>query len=142
MEQPQPREAVMLACDLLVDDAAGDATLDLAMRSPKELTEDEAAVLLRRMLAEWRIDAPGRHRSAEIVAVDVSQRLLNGTLTPEIGGHRLLGALCYGVDSARTDRVIRLLDRLDGDLMGRADDALRADLEALARDVLRTYAQP
>ena len=94
------------------------------------------------MLAEWGIDAPGRERSAEIVALEVCQRLLDGTFTPEVAGRRLLGALCYGADRVRTDRLFRLLDRLEDELSGRANDAIRADLEALARDISRSYVRP
>src|SRR5690242_9775815 len=93
IEQVDPYEAVMLACDLIAGGAPGAATLDLAIQSPSTLHENHAETLLRRMLLEWQVEVPRRSRSAYIVALDLCRRLLAGTLTPERGGHRLLGAL-------------------------------------------------
>jgi hypothetical protein len=132
----------MLACDLVTQDASGEATLELAMQSPTRLERNHAETLLRQMLAEWNIDIPSQQQSAELVAVDLCHRLLDGTLAPRTAGDRLLGALAQGVNPERTDRLLRLLDRLEYDLDGRVDDALSAGLEVLARDILRDVGRP
>lgn len=142
IEEIEPREAVMLACDLLAGGAFGEATFELAMQSPARHTQNHTKMLLGEILAEWKADTPGQLESAEIVALDLCHRLLAGTLEPEHAGHRLLGALAQGADRVRTDRLLRLLDRLEYNLAGRADGALRAELEALARDIVRSDTQP
>jgi hypothetical protein len=142
-EEVEPREMVMLACDLIVEDPSGEATLELAIQSPAQLTPDHTEVLLRELLAEWGIDARAPSQSAEIVALDMSRRLLDGTLKPRTGGHLLLGVLAQGVNrQQQVDQLLRMLDRLEDDLGGRADDAFRAGLEALAGDILRSGVQP
>jgi hypothetical protein len=118
----QADEVVMLACDLVAEGTSGEATLELAIQSPAQLGRNHAGALLRQMLAEWEIDAPAQQQSAELVAFDLCRRLLDGTLAPETAGHRLLGALTQSVNPARADRLLRLLDRLEYDLGGRADE--------------------
>jgi hypothetical protein len=136
-EEVEPREMVMLACDLVVEDASGEATLELAIQSPAQLTRDETDGLLRQMLTEWDIDTLSPSQSAEIVALDTSRGLLDGTLEPKAGANLLLGVLARGVNrEQQTAQLLRMLDRLWRDLGGRVDDVFRADVEALARDLL------
>ncbi|GAA4607619.1 hypothetical protein BJY16_006425 [Actinoplanes octamycinicus] len=136
IERVEPREAVLLACDLLAAGASGGATLELAIQSSSRLHQNDADELLRAMLADWQIASTDLERSAEIVAHDLCRRLLARSLRPEECGHRLLGALAQTGDRAVTDRLLALLDRLEFELGGRADDDLERELRALARIVL------
>ncbi|MBL7253845.1 hypothetical protein [Paractinoplanes lichenicola] len=135
VEQIDPYDVVMLACDFLAEGLSGEATVELAVQSPACLPVQHAEVLLRGMLDEWRVVAPSPPESAALVAVDLSRRILDGTIPAETGGHRLLGALARTDDEASTDRLLRLLDRLEDDLRGRADDEFRAGLEVLAHEI-------
>jgi hypothetical protein len=141
IDEIDPHDMVMLACDLIAAGASGEATLELAIQSPKGLLVTDAEDLLRDMLAEWDMDVPDPIESANMVALDLCDRLLAGTIPLEVAAHRLLGALAQGDDHARTAQLLRLLERLEDELAGRADDALRSDLEALARDI-GSSAQP
>lgn len=142
IEQVDPRDAVLLACDLLAAGASGAATVELAIQPPATLHPNHAEDLLRPMLREWDVDAPDQPRSAEIVAVDLGRRFLAGAVAAESAGHRLLGALAQAGDRVLADRLVRLLDRLEDDLQGRADEPFRADLAALARDVVQRWPGP
>jgi hypothetical protein len=141
IEEIRPDDVVMLACDLLVEDASGEATLELAIQSPTSLERGHAETLLRQVLAEWDIDTPPEQQCAELVALDLCRRLLDGALAPKNAGDRLLGALAQSAAPARADRLLRLLDRLH-ELGGRADRVPSAGLEEFARDILRGVASP
>lgn len=130
-----PRDAVMLACDLLVAGASGDATVKLAIQRIADLSYGEVEWLLMEMLREWGIEEPDDVTAGRILSLDLSRRYLAGELPPESTGHRLLGGLDAADDRNRSRRLLALLDRLEDDLGGHADDEFRAGLAALAREV-------
>lgn len=126
--QVEPRDAVMLACDLLAEGASGPATVELAIQSPSSPLPER---LVQALLAEWRVETP----DAGILVLDVCERFLAGAVPPRQAGHRLLGVLALTGDQPRTERLLPMLDRLEYTRHGRADDTYRRDLEALAHEL-------
>jgi hypothetical protein len=135
VDDVDPGEAVMLACDLLVEGADNDATVQLAIQSPRSLAAHQAAHLLERMLQQTGVAAPEPAVAARTVALDLCRRLVDGRLAPEPAAHRLLGAVAQTDCADGVARLLPMLDRLEYDLGGTADDAFRSSLLELARDL-------
>ncbi len=135
VDDVEPADAVLLACDLLaagVDDAA---VVALAIESTRSLPEHQADRLLRDMLTTLGVPEPGQATAARLATVGTCERLAAGTLAVERGAHRLLGTLTQEPDDAAVTRLLTLLDRLECDLRGQADPALRAEILHFAREV-------
>ncbi|MBE1484579.1 hypothetical protein [Plantactinospora soyae] len=141
VDDVDPAEAVMLACDLLAADLDGEATVALAIASTRSLAPYAAERMLRDMLDEVGIPEPEPGRAAQVATACVCARIIDGTLSVAEGGHRLLGTLAQladadpDADSEAVGRLLRLLDRLEYDLGGVADPAFREDLHRLASDI-------
>lgn len=141
VDDVEPAEAVMLACDLLAADVDGESTVRLAIQSSGSLPPYAAERMLRDMLAELGIPEPDPGRAARLASASICAQIMNGTLRAERGGHRLLGTLAQ-LSEAEADahneavgRLLRLLDRLEYDLAGEADAAFNEDLRRLASDL-------
>lgn len=155
VDDVEPAEAVMLACDLLVAGVDGEWTVRLAIASAHSLPPYAAERMLRDMLVELGIPEPDPARAARLASAGICAQIMDGTLRAERGGHRLLGTLAQLSEAeaeagagagvgAGTDvdayneavaHLLRLLDRLEYDLAGEADEAFAEDLRRLASDV-------
>ncbi|MFC6022464.1 hypothetical protein ACFP2T_40700 [Plantactinospora solaniradicis] len=141
VDDVEPAEAVMLACDLLAADVDGESTVRLAIASTRSLPPYAAERMLRDMLVELGIPEPDPGHAARLASASICAQIMDGTLRVERGGHRLLGTLAQ-LGEAHADagneavgRLLRLLDRLEYDLAGEADAAFSADLRRLASDL-------
>ncbi|MBF9130796.1 hypothetical protein I0C86_17785 [Plantactinospora sp. S1510] len=93
VDDVEPTEAVMLACDLLAADVDGESTVRLAIASAVSLPPYAAERMLRDMLVELGIPEPDPGRAARLASASICAQIMNGTLRAERGGHRLLGTL-------------------------------------------------
>ncbi|GAA1810298.1 hypothetical protein GCM10009682_34940 [Luedemannella flava] len=141
LDDADPHNAVMLACDLLVAGVDGDAVVALAAESARALTPHDAGRRLAAVAAELGLCEPDLPTAVELVAADTCERILDRTIPAEVGAHRL-----YVVGHAGSPlndllpAVSAMAGRLEDELGGRADHDLRTGLAALARTVLNRLA--
>jgi hypothetical protein len=129
----EPSTAIVLAGDLVVAGIDCQAVKNLATQSAVSLGVHDAEQLLRAMLDEVGVPEPDVPTAAELATGDICARLLDGTLSVERGGHRLLGTLSQEKDQAGLTLLLHLLDELEYDLRGDSDDDWRENLLNLAR---------
>ncbi|MEV7988541.1 hypothetical protein [Micromonospora sp. NPDC085948] len=137
LDNADPHHAVMLACDLLVAGVDGEAVVALASESARTLPVHDANRRLAAVLAELGLGEPDLPTAVALIAADTAERILDGSITAEVGTH---GLYVVGYEGSQLDDLLpavsALASRLEDDLHGRADDELRTQLAALARTIL------
>ena len=134
-----PGHAVMLACDLLVAGSDDDTVAALAAESARTLSVHDAERRLLAVADVLGVAEPSDAESVVLVAADTCRRILSGSLQAERGAHRLL---VVGHDGSDLDEftpvVLDLVGHLEENLRGTADEPFRADLDAMARRILKS----
>ncbi|MFD4208731.1 hypothetical protein ACFWRG_22395 [Micromonospora tulbaghiae] len=137
LDDADPYEAVMLACDLLVAGVGSEAVTALAAEPARTLATHEANRRLAAVVAELGLPEPDLPTAVALIAADACERILDGSLPAEAGTH---GLYVVGYQGSPLDdllpAVTALAAYLEDDLGGRADDELRTRLAALARIIL------
>ncbi|MEH1169336.1 hypothetical protein V6V47_28550 [Micromonospora sp. CPCC 205539] len=138
LDDADPHHAVMLACDLLVAGVDGDAVVALAAESARTLQAYDANRRLAAVTAELGLPEPDLPTAVVLIAADTCERILDRSISVEVGAHRLY---VVGHDGSPLGdllpAVAALAAHLEDDLGGRADDDLHTRLAALARTILR-----
>jgi hypothetical protein len=141
LDDADPHDAVMLACDLLVAGVNGDAVVALAAESARTLSAHDASRRLAAVTVELGLPEPDLPTAVALIAADTCERILDRNIPAEVGTHRLY---VVGHEGSPLDdllpAVTALAERLEVDLGGRADDDLRTRLAALARTILNRLA--
>ncbi|MGA4726918.1 hypothetical protein ACWEOS_13650 [Micromonospora taraxaci] len=137
LDDADPHQAVMLACDLLVAGVDSDAVVALAAESARTLPAYEANVRLAAVIGELGLPELDLPTAVTLIALDTCERILDRSISAEVGTHRLY---VVGDEGSPLDdllpAVAALAAHLEDDLGGRADDDLRARLAALARTIV------
>ncbi|MFD6262464.1 hypothetical protein ACFWFK_15140 [Micromonospora chalcea] len=137
LDDADPYDAVMLACDLLVAGVGSEAVTALAAEPARTLVTHEANRRLAAVVAELGLREPDLPTAVVLIAADTCERILDGSLPVEAGTH---GLYVVGYEGSPLDgllpAVTTLAAHLEDDLDGRADDELRIRLAALARIIL------
>ncbi|MEU7654061.1 hypothetical protein AB0C42_14805 [Micromonospora taraxaci] len=137
LDDADPHQAVMLACDLLMAGVNGDAVVALAAESARTLPAYDANRRLAAVIDELGLPELDLPTAVALIAADTCERILDYSIPAEVGTHRLY---VVGYEGSPLDHLLpevtALAAHLEDDLGGRADDDLRTRLGALARTIL------
>jgi hypothetical protein len=123
LSDADPRQAVMLACDLLVAGITSEAVVTLATESPRTLPPYDAARQLSAVAAELGLAEPDLPTAVELIAAETAERILDRSISAEEGTYALYVVGHEG--SPLSDLLPQVTDR-----------AADHRLDALARTIL------